>query len=226
MPLRQSTLPSNPPIKAYGMPSQSDAANIALLPAEEQARAGLYRLLAHLLLAPPQAPLLQSLAQADTFSSAVDASTLETAWEQLVLVANIMDADAVHDEFNTLFIATGTPLLNPYESLYVSGFMMDRSLAALRDDLRDMGLARRAGAAELEDHLGSLCETMSILISQGRALPLQRHFFERHIACWASPCLDDMRKAEGANFYHHVANVIDAFLQIEEEAFDLEPNNE
>jgi TorA maturation chaperone TorD len=208
------------------MPIQTDAANTALLPAEEQARAGLYRLLAHLLLTPPSAFLLQSLVQADTFSSEGGTDALEAAWEQLVLAASIMDAEAVHDEFNTLFVATGTPLLNPYESLYVSGFMMDRSLAALRDDLRDMGLARRAGTAELEDHLGSLCETMSILISQGRPLQLQRHFFDRHIANWAIPFLDDMRNAEGANFYRHVANVIDAFLQIEKEAFDMEPINE
>jgi TorA maturation chaperone TorD len=208
------------------MPIQSDAADTVLLPAEEQARGQLYSLLAHLLLTPPQAPLLESLAQADTFSSEGGTEALETAWEQLVLVARIMDAEAVHDEFNTLFVATGTPLLNPYESLYVSGFMMDRSLAALRDELREMGLARRAGAAELEDHLGSLCETMSILINQGRPLQLQRHFFDRHIASWATPCLEDVRNAEGANFYRHVANVIDAFLQIEQEAFDMEPISE
>jgi TorA maturation chaperone TorD len=55
---------------------------------------------------------------------------------------------------------------------------------------------------------------------------LQRHFFDRHIANWAIPFLDDMRNAEGANFYRHVANVIDAFLQIEKEAFDMEPINE
>jgi TorA maturation chaperone TorD len=223
---RQPTLQSNLPIKASGMPIKTDAASTVLLPAEEQARAGLYRLLAHLLLAPPPASLFQSLAQADTFSSEKGGDALETAWEQLVLVASIMDAEAVHDEFNTLFVATGTPLLNPYESLYVSGFMMDRSLAALRDDLRELGLARQAGAAELEDHLGSLCETMSILIGQGRPLRLQRHFFDRHIVNWAIPCLDDMRNAEGANFYRHVANVIDAFLQIEKEAFDMEPINE
>jgi TorA maturation chaperone TorD len=67
---------------------------------------------------------------------------------------------------------------------------------------------------------------MSILIGQGRPLRLQRQFFDRHIVNWAIPCLDDMRNAEGANFYRHVANVIDAFLQIEKEAFDMEPINE
>jgi len=211
------------PYPPIGMSSSAAAETSILLPAEEQARAGLYSLLAHLLLAPPPATLLAALAQADALPS--ETGDLEASWEQLVLVAGIMDADAVRDEFNALFIATGTPLLNPHESLYVSGFMMDRPLAALRDDLRDMGLARRTGAVELEDHLGSLCETMSLLISQGRPLALQRRFFESHLVNWAAPCLDDIRNAEGANFYRHLANVVDAFLQLEKEAFDMEQDN-
>jgi len=225
----QQNFQNDKPLQPTGMSGPTVAATAILLPAEEQARASLYSLVAHLLLAPPQAALLDSLAQADTISSeALDdgVDALEAAWEKLVLVAGIMDADAVREEFNALFIATGTPLLNPHESLYVSGFMMDRPLAALREDLRGMGLARRAGAVELEDHLGSLCETMSLLITQGRPLSLQRQFFEDHIANWAGPCLDDICNAEGANFYRHLANVVDAFLQLEKEAFDMEPGIE
>lgn len=190
-----------------------------LLPAEERARAFFYSLLATLVLSPPSADLLDALANADPIAG--EAGELEWAWEQLVLVASIMDADAVGDEFNALFVSTGTPLINPHASLYLSGFMMDRPLASLRETLREFGLARRAGAFELEDHLGSLCETMALLIRQGRPLPVQRAFFDEQIAGWAQACLDDIRNAEGANFYRHVAQLTGAFMAVEREAFEM-----
>lgn len=190
-----------------------------LLPAEERARAFFYSLLATLVLSPPSADLLDALANADPIAG--EAGELESAWEQLVLVASIMDADAVGDEFNALFVSTGTPLINPHASLYLSGFMMDRPLASLRETLREFGVARRAGASELEDHLGSLCETMALLIRQGRPLPVQKAFFDEQIAGWAQACLDDIRNAEGANFYRHVAQLTGAFMAVERQAFEM-----
>lgn len=187
--------------------------------AEEQARAGFYSLLAHLLLLPPSTAILQALANADPIAG--EAGDLAAAWENMVLAAGIMDADAVREEFDALFVSTGTPRLNPHASLYLSGFMMDRPLAALRDTLRELGLARRAGAVDLEDHLGALCETMALLISEGRPLQVQQAFFERHIDAWAHACLEDMRNAEGANFYRLVAQVLGAFIAVEREAFEM-----
>ena len=161
--------------------------------AEEQARANFYILLATLLLAPPSAELLHALANADPIAG--ETGDLESAWEQLVLVAGIMDADAVREEFDALFVSTGTPLINPHASLYLSGFMMDRPLAALRDALRELGLARQGSAVELEDHLGSLFETMALLIQQGRDVRTQMAFFNEHIAGWADACLEAVSRA-------------------------------
>jgi TorA maturation chaperone TorD len=188
-------------------------------PAEERARAFLYSLLATLLLSPPSADLLHALANADPIAG--EAGELESAWEQLVLVAGIMDAEAVREEFDALFVSIGTPLINPHASLYLSGFMMDRPLAALRDTLRELGVVRRTDASELEDHIGSLCETMALLIQLGRPLQLQKGFFDRHIAGWVRVCLADMRDVQGARFYLHVARVLDAFITVEQEAFDM-----
>lgn len=192
-----------------------------LLPAEERARAVFYSLLATLLLSPPSADLLHALANADPIAS--EAGELESAWEQLMLVASIMDAEAVREEFNALFVSTGTPLINPHASLYLSGFMMDRPLAALRDTLRELGLARQSSAVELEDHLGSLCETMALLIAQGQPLKIQNEVFKSHIGSWIERCLNDIQEAPGANFYWKLADVIEAFFQMEVEAFDLLP---
>lgn len=190
-----------------------------LLPAEEQARASFYSLLATLLLSPPTSDLLHALANADPIAG--ETGELESAWEQLVLVAGIMDAEAVREEFDALFVSTGTPLINPHASLYLSGFMMDRPLAALRNTLRELGVVRQADVSELEDHLGSLFETMALLIQHGRSLQLQKVFFNQHIAGWVHACLDDMRNVQGARFYLHVARVLDVFLALEQEAFEM-----
>jgi TorA maturation chaperone TorD len=193
---------------------------------EELARAQLYGLLGALLLSPPSPMLVRLLAEADTLQSPDHAGPLESAWEDVVLAARIIDFDAIRDEYDSLFTATGTPLLNPHESLYVSGFMMDHPLATLREDLRALGVARKTGTVELEDHLGALCEVMAVLIAQDRPLSQQRRFFERHLAGWASACTHDMRCAEGANFYRLIASLIDAYFAVEAEAFAMEPETD
>lgn len=194
---------------------------------EDQARSDLYALGARLLLAPPDTALLASLASADPILAEGGDPALADAWEKLVLAASVMDADAVAEEFDTLFISSGTPALNPYGSLYLSGFMNDTPLAELRADLAVFGIGRVRGAGESEDHLGVLCETMRVLIAGGpgiRRQPLarQRAFFTARIAPWYARCLNDIQSAEGANFYRLVAAFVAALLAIEAEAFAVE----
>jgi len=207
--------------------SATDFAVAFALSQEEQARADLYALAARLLLGPADAALLGDLAAADALVAGQAGSPLEQAWEKLVLAAGIVEPDAVREEFDGLFVSVGTPPVNPYASLYLAGFMMEKPLAALRTDLAGLGLARRAGSGELEDHLGALCEVMRILIggAPGMApqpVPAQKAFFEKHIAPWHVACLNDMRGAEGANFYQRVADFIEAFFEIEAQAFEME----
>lgn len=193
---------------------------------EDQARADLYALIARLLLAPPDAELLAALAGADSLASQQTDNPLDLAWEKLILTAGVMDIYAIRDEFDELFVSVGTPQINPYASVYLSGFMNEKPLAALRTELAQLGLARVAGVAELEDHLAALCETMRVLITGeqgGRRQPVQRQklFFEKHIASWYARCLDDIRSANGANFYRQVADFARAFFSIEAEAFEM-----
>ena len=216
----QSSEPANIPLHA--MPP-------ALAP-EEQARADLYALIARLLLAAPDALLLSALAGADSLPSRQTDAPLDTAWEELILAASLMDAQAVQEEFGALFISVGTPAINPYASFYLSGFMMEKPLAALRADLVRLGLGRRPEVRESEDHLGALCEAMRLLIADTTGVaaamrqPLQRQkeFFLTHIAPWYSRCLDDIRQAEGSNFYRPVADFAQAFFALEFQAFEME----
>ena len=216
---------------ASSVPAASSAAGtIAIvrpLPPEDQARADLYALAARLLLAPPDATLLAGLASADPILSTGGEHALEDAWEQLVLGASVMDAAAVSEEFDALFVSSGTPALNPYGSLYLSGFMNDTPLAELRADLAGFGIGRVRGALESEDHLGALCETMRVLIAGGsgirrQPLSVQKTFFEARIGRWYARCMNDMASADGANFYRLVAAFVAALLAIEAEAFAVE----
>jgi TorA maturation chaperone TorD len=201
---------------------------------ENRTRADLYALATALLLAPPDGHLLDRLAKARSEASGLAQTPLMQAWEQLTAAALAFDAPAARAEFDALFTGIGTPLLNPHGSLYLSGFMMNTPLVDLRDDLARLGLARRQGLSETEDHLGVLCETMRVLIEGAparpgvaafapQALEVQQAFFERHIGPWYARCLQDIHAAEPANFYRVAADFIQAFLDIEAEAFALFP---
>jgi TorA maturation chaperone TorD len=190
---------------------------------EDQARADFYALFARLLLAPPDDALLAALGAAEPVAAAGEFA-LEDAWLKLTQAAAVVDASAAADEFAAMFISTGTPPLNPYGSFYITGHLNDAPLADLRQDLARLRLARAPGVGEFEDHLGTLCETMRVLIQGGpgmapRGLAVQKAFFEAHIRPWYAACLADIANSPDANFYRIVAGVVDAFLSIEAQAF-------
>lgn len=197
------------------------------LPSEEQARADFYALFARLWIAAPNGELLSGLAAADSIGCGQTSHALDVAWEQLVLAAGIVDADAVSDEFNALFISTGTPKINPYASLYLSGFLNEKPLAALRAELTQLGLTRIGGVGETEDHLAALCEAMRLMITGAsgvarQQISRQKLFFEKHIASWSSKCFDDIRSQQCANFYRRLADFTQAFFIVEAEAFEMD----
>ena len=206
--------------------ARADQASALAPSPEDQARADFYALISHLLLTAPSAALLNDLACASALDVQDAASSFDKAWEKLVAAAGITHADAVREEFNELFISTGTPLINPYASLYLSGFVNEKPLAQLRTELRALGMARAPGSHELEDHLSGLCDAMRVMITgaqggQTQSLSRQREFFLTYIAPWYSRCLTDIRTASGARFYTLVANFAEAFFDIEMQAFDM-----
>jgi TorA maturation chaperone TorD len=207
----------------------------APLPPHEQSRADLYALLARLLLAPPDDALLLGLACAPVLGGAPvadeDATPLARTWDALRAAAR-GKGDAIRAAFDALFVCAGQPLLNPYASLYLAGHLMETPLAALRADLARLGLRRREGVGEPEDHLGALCEVMRLLITGAppglprRTPARQRVFFEAHLAPWADACLDDIAQADAGGFYAALAGFMRAFLELEARAFELEDTAE
>lgn len=211
----------------HAIPLSASHADSSLPSPDDQARADLYALLARLLLAPPDAALLNALANSTPIVAQGGDPALERCWEHLTLASSVMDAGAVAAEFNSLFVSIGTPPVDPYGSRYLAGFINDAPLAALRADLARLGLRRAPRVAEFEDHLGALCETMRVLIAgapgiASASIAQQKIFFDRHILPWCDRALDDIAGAEGTNYYRLVARLGAAFLALEAEAFPLE----
>ena len=118
-----------------------------------------------------------------------ESGSLPIAWNRLVEACRVMDADAAQQEYWDLFVGTGKSEVNLHASHWISGFMMEKPLVALRSELARLGLSRKPESSMLEDHFSALCETMRLLIEGGgerRPAPLtdQKGFFERHIDSW------------------------------------------
>ena len=188
---------------------------------EETARADLYGLLATLLYAPPPQNLLDTIASARSQGDGV----LELAWAELVAACRIAQAEVVRDEYETLFIGTGKPEVMLYGSYYLSGFMMEKPLAALRTDLAKLGLERAEAVVESEDHLASLCEVMRYLIASDDVVQAnvaaQKTFFTTHMQSWVADLCTAIESHLKAGFYIPVAHLARAFFEVEMQAFDM-----
>lgn len=194
---------------------------------EDLARAGFYALLARLFHAAPDAALLRQIAGAEDIEAEDGASALPQAWGGLRAAAGEVDPDALRQEFDEVFIGVGKPQVMLYGSYYLAGFMMEKPLAVLRDDLARLGFARQSGVAEPEDHLAALADVMRLLITD-TTLPVpqrgerQQTFFARHVESWYPRLFAALAAAPGAGFYRAVGEFGRTFLDLESEAFQIE----
>jgi len=191
---------------------------------EETARAEVYGLLAQLFYAPPGPELLAALRVAPTEAPAAG-GFLEEPWRALVGVCREMDDAQVAAEHDTLFGGVGKPEVYLFGSHYLTGFLNERPLARLREDLAGLGLARDEAMPETEDHLAYLCEVMRYLIAGDDVavsnLTRQQTFFADHLQPWASAACDAVAGHPRARFYARLADFTRAFLGVEQEGFDM-----
>jgi TorA maturation chaperone TorD len=184
----------------------------------EAARAQEYALLATLLYCAPDRSLLSRISRLRG-----DVSALGAAHAALAEAARDADPADVEREYFALFVGLGRGELLPYGSYYQSGFLHDRPLARLREDLAKLSVERAASQAEPEDHAAMLCEVMAGVVS-GRfpAAPgSDRLLFEKHLAPWIGRFFADLERAKSAEFYRAVGALGRAFIDIETEAFAL-----
>lgn len=183
-------------------------------------RADAYGLLARLMCDIPNGDLLDLTAAIEG-----DDTPLGLALNSLARAAGSVTAEAASEEYHDLFIGVAGGELKPYCSFYLTGFAYEKPLAKLRLDMESLGVARRDGVKEPEDHMASLCEIMAGLIAGAFGAPAdletQQRFFDRHLAPWARLFFEDLESANSARFYKPVGTVGRLFMEIETTAFEM-----
>lgn len=186
----------------------------------DQSRVNVYRLLARLLREPPDESLISILTQMTG-----DESELGKAIADLSSAAASISLADARDEYNVLFIGLGRGILTPFGSYYLTGFMHEKPLARLRDDMRPLGIARSDDVKDPEDHAAALMEMMAGLIdgSFGAVQPLsvQKTFFDSHVCSWTPHFFKDLETCSSARFFKPVGCIGRLFMAIEQGAFEM-----
>jgi TorA maturation chaperone TorD len=184
----------------------------------DQLRAAEYGLLSLLL---GKAPDSDTLSRVATLKG--DASDLGMAHVELAAAAASADDRVVSKEFFDLFIGLGRGELLPYASYYLTGFLHERPLARVREDLELLGIERAGISREPEDHIAVLLEVMSGLARGDFEADFseQARFFDRHLKPWAGRMFADLEISQAAHFYRAVGRAGRVFMELESEAFAL-----
>jgi len=187
---------------------------------EDRLRAGWYSLLARLLAAPADDEVIAVLRGLGD-----DETELGAALRALKAAAGAASPSAVEQEFFDLFVGVGQGELVPYGSYYLTGFLHEKPLARLRDDMAALRIARSEGVPESEDHIAALCDMMAGLITGAFGAPAdlatQRKFFDDHIGCWAPRFFENLEAAPSAAFYMPVGTLGRLFMAVESQAFEM-----
>ena len=191
---------------------------------EETARAEVYGLLSQLYYQAPRDELLGQLQVAVT--EAPDAGGfLEEPWRELVACARSLSHDQVVAEYNRLFGGVGKPEVYLYGSHYLSGFLNEKPLVKLRDDLATLGLGKGESMSDTEDHVAYVFEVMRYLIAGDDVavsnLTQQMAFFSQHLQPWVSLMCQAIQAHPQAVFYARLADFTAAFMGVEAQGFDL-----
>ncbi|MCW2244245.1 TorD/DmsD family molecular chaperone [Azospirillum canadense] len=185
----------------------------------DRLRAQVYTLLAQLLARPPSRALLNTVA-----GLSGDGTSFGRAIGDLATRAASIDEQQAGREYFDLLVGVTRGELVPFASYYRTGFLNDRPLARLREDMQALGIERAADVVEPEDHIASIAEMMAALIDGSLGPPdlhRQKRFFDRHLAPWAGRFFADLETAEAANLYRPVGTIGRLFLDIEADAFAM-----
>ena len=189
---------------------------------EDHLRAELYNLFAHLLFKSPSQQTLEIISQLKTDQR----TPLGKALTVLINEARSAEPVTLSENYEVLFIGIGRGRLIPFASYYLTGFLNEKPLAALRASLKLHGLERRNNHRLPEDHAASILEVMSKLITGIDCEPLrlggQKSFFLNHIHSWMPHFFKDLgNDPKATSFYRAVGQLGKLFMEIEAAAFEL-----
>ncbi|HEX5486924.1 molecular chaperone TorD family protein [Limnobacter sp.] len=191
---------------------------------EDWARADFYSLLAQLFAGRVDDSFLARFREIDP--SSVDlASPLGFEFSELLRAVKHVDSAAIKSEYDDSFIGVGRPEIFLFGSYYQTGFLNEKPLIKLRNDLAALGLERDESMVETEDHLAFLCEVMRYLILADDppvAFSVQREFFHNHIAGWYEEAMQAIEHGGKTDFYKVVGRLAKVFFDVETQSFDFE----
>lgn len=181
-------------------------------------RSDIYLLLATLLRDVPSPSLVEFLSQLDYENNG---TPMADAWRALTQAAQTTQPTELAQEYQELFIGIGRGEVVPFASWHLTGSLMEKPLAEIRFHLNELGLERDASVKEPEDHMAALCESMAYLCDANDGA--QQAFFNRHISPWFEKLVDQIQQAQHAQFYLSVAQLLLAFLTLENIALTQAP---
>lgn len=184
----------------------------------DEARAREYELIGALLWRAPTRSVLDAVSEIRGDSSGLGMAHLE-----LAEAARVAVPETLRDDFFRLFIGVGRAELLPYASYYLTGFLHEKPLAAVREDLARLGLAKAERAGEPEDHIAILFDVMAALLrGEVSAEGLDAEvFFRRHILPWGLRFFADLEVQDSSELYRIVGRLGRLFIAIEDEAYRL-----
>lgn len=197
-----------------------------VMPPEEAGRRAIYAFLATVMYGPPG-----ERASAIAKEFAVPGSELGDAFQGFLDAFDDSSSQTNSSEYHDLFIGVGRGELMPFASYYLTGFLNEKPLADLREDLDALGFVRAPGVKEPEDHLAALCDVMGALIDGTWELDgsgetefdiyNQENFFKAHLRPWAGRFFADLETAKAAGLYRSIGRIGKEFMRVEEEAFAM-----
>ena len=198
--------------------SSSTAKTIDIVDSEEQLRADMYSFLASLLRAEPSEDLVKQLTNLDSDNSPIGKSI-----KTLSKLASSLDLPTIRDEYVKIFIGVGRGEILPFASYYLTGFLKDKPLAKLRNDMKEIGIELAENVKEPEDHVASLFDMMSGLIlgkfNKKFSIGEQKDFFNKHLNPWVDLLMRDIESSKIAVFYSPVGTIGREFIEIERSSF-------
>jgi TorA maturation chaperone TorD len=210
--MTSAALSHSRPDEDHPLPSGEQPDEVDLLRSQH------YDLLSVLLGRAPSGELLATLGGLEG-----DGTALGTAYAKLAEAARATNQDAVSREYFDLFVGLGRGEILPYASYYLTGFLNERPLARVREDLQALGIEAADDLREPEDHVAILCEVMSGLAAGrfGAEPKADRRFFDRHLKPFAERFFRDLETANSSRFYRAVGALGQLFMEIETEAFAI-----
>ena len=201
--------------------SSNTAKSIDIIDAEDQLRADMYSFLASLLRTEPTAELVNQLTNLES-----DDSPIGKSIKILSKLASSMDLPTIRDEYVRIFVGVGRGEILPFASYYLTGFLKDKPLAKLRNDMKEIGIELGENVKESEDHIATLFDMMSGLIlgkfNKKFSISEQKDFFNKHLGPSVDLLMRDIESSKIAVFYSPIGTIGREFIEIERSSFSMD----